>query len=189
MNLSPDEAQSALEAIQLMTQKTRRSISNSGITLTLFITGVVWLVGYACTQFLTGPLVAYIWAGLSLLGSTLGVLIGSRMGRRVRSPSTSVYARRIGIFWLLLVLYAAAVIAVARPADGKQVTMLIILFIMIGHFAAGMLLSYSYTWWALPVTALALAGYYLLPAYFYLWMGVLGGGGMIALALYIRSRW
>jgi hypothetical protein len=67
--------------------------------------------------------------------------------------------------------------------------MLVIIFTMIGQSAMGLLLSFSSTWWALPITALALAGYFLLPGLFYLWMGILGGGAMIALGLYIRMRW
>ena len=55
--------------------------------------------------------------------------------------------------------------------------------------AMGLLFSFSSVWWALPITALALAGYFLLPGIFYLWMAILGGGGMIALGLYIRFRW
>jgi hypothetical protein len=39
------------------------------------------------------------------------------------------------------------------------------------------------------ITALALVGYFLLPGIFNLWMAILGGGGMIVLGLYIRSRW
>jgi hypothetical protein len=79
--------------------------------------------------------------------------------------------------------------AVARPSDGKQATLFVILFIMLGQMAMGMLLSFSFTWWAVPVAALALVGYFLLPDYFYLWTGLLGGGGMIVLGLYIRLRW
>ena len=67
--------------------------------------------------------------------------------------------------------------------------MFIILFIMIGQLSMGLLLSFSSTWWALPITALALVGYFLLPNFFYLWMGILVGGGMILLGLYIRMRW
>ena len=67
--------------------------------------------------------------------------------------------------------------------------MLVILFIMLGQLAMSLLFSLSAVWWVLPVTALALIGYLLLPDIFYLWMAVLGGGGMIALGLYIRSRW
>ncbi len=188
MNLSHNEAEEALAMVQQMTQKTQQSLAGTGAYITLLITGVVWFIGYLCTQFLSGAVVAYIWVGASVLGSAAAVALGRRLGKRVRSPSTGAYARRIGIFWVFLILYAAATIAVARPADGKQMTMLIILFIMIGQFSMGMVISYSTTWWVVPVSILALVGYFLLPAYFYLWMAVLGGGTMIVLALVIRSR-
>ncbi len=189
MNVSPTEAEEALAAIQKISQKTRHSIASSGAYIFLIVTGVIWLVGYLSTQFLAGAIVAYIWIGMSVLGTAVAVLLGTRTGRRVRSPAFDVSARRAIIFWILLVIYAVAAIAVARPVDGKQVTMFVILFIMIGQPAMGLLLSFASVWWALPITALALVGYFLLPAIFYLWMGVLGGGGMIALGLYIRMRW
>jgi hypothetical protein len=189
MNISPNEAEEALAAIQKTTQKTRHSIASSGAYIFLIITGLIWLVGFLATQFLAGEIVVYIWVGMSLLGSALAVPLGNRMGRHVRSPSFNVSARRAGAFWLLLILYSIAFLVIARPTDGKQVTMFIILFIMIGQLAMGLLLSFSSVWWALPITALALAGYFLLPDFFYLWMAVLVGGGMIALGLYIRLRW
>jgi hypothetical protein len=189
LNVSPSEAEEALAAIQGMAQKTRQSIASSGAYITLIATGIVWLIGFLCTQFLQGAVVVYIWIGLSILGSALATVLGLRRGRRVRSPSTAPIAKRIGLFWLLLVLYGIAAILIARPTDGKQVTMFVILFIMLGQLAMGLLFSFSSVWWALPVTALALAGYFLLPDIFYLWMSLLGGGGMIALGLYIRSRW
>ena len=189
MNISPNEAEEALVAIQRTMQKSRHSFASSGAYIFLIFTGIVWLVGFLATQFLSGAIVAYIWIGMSLLASVLSILFGTRMGRRVRGPSTAVYAKRIGLFWLLLVFYGIAAIAIARPTDGKQVTMFVILFTMLGQLAMGLLFSFSSTWWALPITALALVGYFLLPDFFYLWMAVLGGGGMIALALYIRSRW
>ena len=189
MNISPTEAEEALAAIQHMTQKTRHAIANSGAHIFLILTGVVWMVGFLATQFLPAQLVGYIWGGLSVLGSAASILLGRRAGPRVRGPATSAATRRAITFWLLLVLYAIAVIAVAQPAEGKQVTMLIILFIMIGQLSMGLLLSFSAVWWAIPITALALIGYFLLPGIFYLWMGLLVGGGMIALGIYIRARW
>jgi hypothetical protein len=189
MNISPDEAGEALAAIQKVSQKTRRSIAGSGAHVFLIVTGIVWLVGFLATQFLAGEVVMYIWIGMSLLGSALSFILGARLGKRVHNPAFGPTAKRAGIFWLVLVLFGIAAIAVARPADGKQVTMLIILFIMIGQSAMGLLLSFASTWWTLPITALALAGYFLLPDFFYLWMAVLVGGGMIALGVYIRLRW
>jgi len=189
MKISPDEAEESLRDIQRVTQKTRRSISSSGAYIFLIITGIIWLVGFLATQFLPPEMVGYIWIGISILGIAVSIPLGTRMGRRVRGPSTGAVAKRIGLFWLFLVFFGIAAIAVAQPADGKQVTMLVILFIMLGQLAMGLLFSFSSTWWALPITALALVGYFLFPDIFYLWMGILVGGGMIVLGLYIHSSW
>ncbi len=189
MNISPDEAEEELAAIQSTMKKTRRFIASSGAYIFLIVTGFVWLVGFLVTQFLSGEIVGYIWLGTSILGSAVAIIAGFRRGPRVRGPSTTASAKRAITFWLLLICYAIATIAIARPMDGKQVTMFIILFLMIGQLSMGLLLSFSSVWWALPITALALVGYFLLPHIFYLWMGILVGGGMILLGLYIRLRW
>jgi hypothetical protein len=189
MNISPNEAEEALEAIQKMTQKTRQSIASSGAYIFLIVTGAIWLIGFLATQFLSGSIVGIIWGVSSVLGTALSIFLGMRRGRRVRGSAANLHARRAGLFWLLLILYAVAFIVVARPTDGKQITLFIILFTMLGQLAMGMLLSYSSVWWALPISALALAGYFLLPGFFYLWMAILGGGGMIALGVTIRLRW
>lgn len=189
MDVSRSEAEEALADIQRMTQKTRESFAGSGAYLFLLYTGIVWLVGYVATQFLVGPVVAYVWGGMSVVCGLLAIVSGRRMSRRFRAPGLAGYAKRGGLFWLLLLLYAAATVVVARPAEPKQLSMIIVLFVMLGQLSMGIAFSFSATWWALPITALALAGYFLMPAYFYLWMGVLVGGGMIGLALYIRSRW
>jgi hypothetical protein len=193
MNISPNEAKEALADIQTITQKTRHSIASSGAHIFLIATGIIWLVGFLATQFLTGDILGYIWIGISLAGTAVATLLGirmsTRMGKRVYNPSFNASAKRAIIFWLLLVCYAIAAIAIVRPTDGKQVTALIILFIMLGQMAMGLLLPFSAVWWTLPVTILALIGYFLLPNIFYLWMAILGGGGMILLGLYIRWRW
>jgi hypothetical protein len=111
------------------------------------------------------------------------------MSNRHRSLDTPVMARRVGVFWLLLILFAAAFFAVARPSDGKQATMFVILFNLLGQMGMGLLFSFSAVWWTIPITILALVGYFFFPSIFYLWIAILGGGGMIALGIYIRSRW
>ena len=188
MSITPNEAEEALAAIQKMEQKTRLAIANSGSYITMIVTGIVWLIGFICTQFLP-EISHYIWLGLSIFGSVLGAVWGFRMGSRVRSPETAATAKRVGLFWVFLALYCVATIAVTRPTDGKQITVLIVLFALIGHLSMGLLLSFAAVWWPLPITALVLISYFLLPDLFYLWMGLLGGGVMIALGLYIRYRW
>ena len=189
MNVSPTEAENAMEEIQAIAKRTRQSLSGTGTFLTMIVTGFIWLIGFTCTQFLSLPLVGYIWGGLSSLGCILGVIIGFRMSSRHRSKQASVMAKRVGIFWLLLLLFAGAFFAVASPLNGKQATMFVILFNLLGQMGMGLLFSFSAVWWTIPITILALIGYFFFPDIFYLWIAVLGGGGMIALSIYIRSRW
>jgi hypothetical protein len=189
MQVSPTEAEAALEAIETVARRTRQSLSSTGTFMTMVITGTIWLIGFTCTQFLPPPLIGYIWAGLSGLGCILGVVFGVRMGSRHRSEQTPVMAKRVGIFWLLLILFAVAFFAVASPIDGKQATMFVILFNLLGQMGMGLLFSFSAVWWTIPITILALIGYFFFSGIFYLWIAILGGGGMIALGFYIRSRW
>jgi hypothetical protein len=188
MNITTDEAQQALEAIQKVMTKTRRTISSSGAYQFLLVWGVIWFIGFLSSQFIHSQLAAYIWMGLDILGGALSAFIGIRLGRYVRT-GTGPSGKRIGLFWLLLFLFCVAAILVVGPGDWKQLAMLIILFVMIGWVAMSLLLSFASVKLGLVMTALSLIGYFLLPDYFFLWMAILGGGGMIAFGLYIRYRW
>jgi hypothetical protein len=189
MDISASEAEEALAAIQTMIERTRRAISHSGAYAFLIVWGAVWLLGFLSSYFLSNDIAGRIWMGLDILGGVLSAVIGVRMNRRIRSPSAAMTGRRIAWFWLLLFLYCVAAIGVAWPVSGKQIAMFIILFVTIGWMAMGLLLSLTSFWWGLAITTLALLGYFLLPDVFYLWMAILGGGGMIGLGLFIRSRW
>jgi len=189
MNISPTEAEEALTAIQGLMERTRHSIASSGAHVSLIITGIVWLIGFICNQFLSGEILSYIWIGLSILGGTTATILGIRNSKHIRNPSASATAKRISLIWLLLVIYCIAAIAVAYPIDGKQLTMFIVLFVLIGWMAMGLLLSFSSFWPGLLIIVMALVGYFFLSNYFYLWMGILVGGGMIVFGLYIRYRW
>ena len=149
MNISPTEAEEALAAIQAMMKKTRRAISSSGAYLFLIVWGVVWLLGFLGSQYLRADLGGYAWIILDTLGGIISAVIGVGMGRGVRSTSPGISGKRIGIFWLLTIIYCIAAVAVAWPTDGKQMTMFIILFIMLGWVAMGLLLSFVSVWWGL----------------------------------------
>jgi hypothetical protein len=189
MNVSTTEAEEALAAIQDMVKKTRRTISSSGAYLFLIVWGVVWLLGFLGSQFLSPTIAGYAWMVLDTLGGILSAVLGIRMGRGVRRSTPNTTGKRIAVFWLLLFFYCLAAVAVSLPAGGKQLSMYIILFVMVGWIAMGLLLSFGSIWTGLVITGLALVGYFLLPGIFFLWMAILGGGGMIVLGFYIRSRW
>jgi len=189
MDISPTEAEEALAAIQTMMQKTRRSISVSGAYKFLILWGAVWMVGFLGSQFLPKEIANYVWIGVDILGGILSMAIGVRLNRGVRSSTPTSSGKRIAFFWLLLFFYCVAAIGVAWPVDGKQFAMFIILFVTVGWIAMGLLLSFASVSWGLALLGLSLVSYFLLPDYFYLIMAFVGGGGMIALGIYVRNRW
>ena len=146
MNISSTEAEEALSAIQAMVQKTRRTISSSGAYLFLVVWGVIWLLGFSGSQFLPSHIAGYAWMILDILGGIISAVLGIRMGRGVRRSSPTITGKRIAAFWLLLFLFCLAAVAVSLPADGKQLSMYIILFVMVGWIAMGLLLSFASIW-------------------------------------------
>jgi hypothetical protein len=189
MNISPTEAEEALTAIQAIMQKTRRAISSSGAYNFMILWGAIWLIGFLSSQFLPAQTAQYVWMGLDILGGIISAIIGIRMSRGVRISTPTTSSKRIAFFWLLLFVYCIAAISVAWPVDGKQLAMFIILFVTVGWIAMGLLLSFVSVWWGLALLGLSLVSYFLLNDIFYLLMAFLGGGGMIALGIYVRNRW
>jgi hypothetical protein len=189
MNISPNEAEEALAAIQAMMVKTRRAISRSGAYNFLILWGVIWMMGFLNSQFLPNKTASYVWMGLDIAGGILSAIIGIRLNRGIRTSTPTTTGKRIALFWLLLFLYCVMAVAVVWPVDGKQVAMFIIFFVTIGWISMGLLLSFASAWWGLVLLALSLLGYFLLNDIFYLWMSILGGGGMIALGVHVRNRW
>ena len=154
MNISPNEAEEALASIQKTMTQTRHSIASSGAHISLIVTGAVWLIGFICTQFLSGSLLVAIWIAISILGTSLASILSMRRNKRVRNPAAGATAKRIGLIWLLLAIYCLAAIAVAWPLDGKQLTLFIILFVLVGWLAMGLLLSFTPVWPGLLIIAL-----------------------------------
>jgi hypothetical protein len=189
MEISPNEAEEALNAIREVMRKTRRIISRSGAYKFLILWGIIWMVGFLNSQFFPEKTASYVWMGLDILGGIVSAVIGIRLNRGVRTNLRSTSGKNIAFFWLLIFLYCAAAIGVAWPVDGKQLAMFFIFFASLGWVAMGLLLSFASAWWGLGLVGLSLIGYFFLPAFFYLWMAILGGGGMIGLGIYVRNRW
>ncbi len=189
MQVTPDEAKESLAAIEAMMQKVRHSLARSDTPYHLLIWGTVWLLGFLGSHFLSGRTSGFAWLALDVLGAIGSAVAGTVAGRRVRQVDSPATSRRIGMFWLALFLYCGLAVWIAAPLTGRQLAMLIVLFAMLGWMAMGFLLSIAAVRLALLVTAIALAGYFLLPEYFFLWMALLGGGTMIGGGLYVLMKW
>ena len=186
MEITKDEAQKSLEAVQQVMAQTRKQMASGGGPYFMLIWGCVWFLGFLVSQFLTGPIVGWTWLGLDSVGVVASVIVGSIIGRRVRRPLLDA---RVGVFWLALVLYSALWIWIAAPTSDQQFSLLIATMAMFGYVVMGLWMSGTLAWVGLGVTALALVGYFAVPGYFNLWMAILGGGTLIGSGIYILRRW
>ena len=189
MNITTSEAEESLNAVETVMKNTRRAISDSGGYIFFIIWGIIWLLGFSGSHFFDGRSSGIGWTILNISGGIASAIAGVRMGKGVRNPQTTTLGKRVAVFWLLLILYAVITIAITWPIDRKQLAMLIVLFVMVGWLALGLLLSFGTFKIALTITALSLLGYFFLPEYFFLLMAFLGGGGMIVFGLFIKAKW
>ena len=128
-----------------------------------------------------------IFTALDILGITGTFVLARRWplkGAEARAMSRGL----IGL-WLFLALYAVIWIVLLRPARGNQIGALLCTVCMFGYVVIGLWFRSPFMiGLGLAVTVLIVAGFYLIPHYFYLWIALTGGGTILGTGLYIR-RW
>lgn len=185
MNISRDEARSALEAVREVEERAKRAIGLAGGGPIAMIWGFVWLVGYVGSYVIGDRESGLLWATVDGLGLIGTLVVVSRLTRRIRDP----LGPRIGLLWLFLIAYGVFWIWLARPESGLEIGLMAATLAMFGYVILGLWIDLVFLWIGLGVTALAITFYFLLPETFDLWMGILGGGALIVSGAYIHRNW
>jgi hypothetical protein len=198
MNISKQEAQESLNDIQSIADQTRKAIAYGASSSILLLWGAIWVIGYSCTQFYAEK-AGFAWMALVSIGA-----IGSWvLGARQRSSFRSANGGRIGAFWFILFGYAALWLILLHPAtlpqgvqwehyqpiNDRQIGAFFATVPMFAYVVGGLWLGRFFVWLGAIVTLLTVAGFYLLPTWFSLWMAFTGGGSLILAGLYIRKSW
>ncbi len=179
-----NEARESLEVVRQATELTRQAVARAGTGYMLIIWGIVWLVGFLGSQFL-GEAQGYLWLVLDVFGivGTAVVILKSR------SQVRSTHGKKIGIFWLILFVYGALIFWIAGPIQGDNYLLFITILVSFGYVVMGLWFSPPLLYIGLSITALALVGWQLIPAYLGAWLALVGGGGLIASGIFIlRGR-
>jgi hypothetical protein len=185
MNVSKQEAQEALEAVQRVSDQLRHAVASGGTPYYLIMWGAILLLGYIGSHFITGLLTGWIWLGLAGTGSVLSFVIGMYFRMKMRTGSF----RRILYLWLGIMVWASLIWWIASPSTGEQASLLTVVIFMFGYVVTGLWMEPTATWVGLITTALAVIGYTFFLPFFYLWLAFLGGGTMILSGVYILRRW
>ncbi|MGH2494457.1 MAG: hypothetical protein ACRDIV_07115 [Ktedonobacteraceae bacterium] len=187
MNISPEEAQEALAVIRQTTEKTRKGHGYVGYYLMIW--GAVWFVGFMVSQYLQSKpaVVGWTWGGLVLVAWVSCAVMGVKQGRYIRSQ----VGPQIGFFYLTLFAFTALWYVLLMPQNTKQGAMFFVSIIMFAGIVIGIFSrNLSTVIGSVSVMILAIVGYYLLPAYFYLWEAIFGGFAMFATGLALLFwRW
>lgn len=188
MDINPSEAEAALAAIRAADQQVRRTLNALGVAYHLLVWGVIWLLGFTISHFapyLPPEIANWSWTVLGIVGGALSWIIGMRMGLTFRHP----LGNRIGWLVFFFALYGVLGSFFLHPTDIREAVLLLIIFLMLFWAVMGLWTQSALLWVAVAVTGLSVLGYAVVPAFFSLWMAVLGGGTMIGTGLYIlRSR-
>ncbi len=189
MNITPEEAQAALNDIRHVTTRTQGTLNTWAYYMLLW--GVVWTIGFLATQF-KPQLVNWIWIVMIIAGIVGSAFLGITQGGRMRLAPGSYAAfinSRLGIFYG--VLYGFAILwQIIFSLTPLQIGMLWITVVMFGSIIAGAWLQERMSiGLGVGITIMSVLGYYLLPNYFWLWAAVFAGLPLAGVSIYfLRQR-
>lgn len=204
LDITQNEARAALDQIKDTRERTRKMAAYSGADVIFIIWGIIWILGYTATQFIpailgykpvVGAIIGTVWFVLVVSGIAATYLVSYRKSA-VKSASDS----RLGWLWWIFYMYIwiwfgllSPFISITGNEQSQQfwrhMGALSATIPMFMYTVMGLFLDMYLLWLGLLVTALTIAGLFLLPSYFYLWMAAAGGGTLIATGLLVRNRW
>jgi len=184
VNISREEALASLAAVQQMRTKMSRLTGISGYFLIIW--GLVWFFGCLSNQYLSDDAVMWVWGAGSTIGWILSAILGVYLGKQTRSQAGA----RVGFFFLALFGFAVLWFFLMQPASSRQDAMFVLTIFLFGGVISGIMTRVP----ASIISCLAMAvmlviGYYLLPAYFFLWTAIFSGLTMVGIGLVMRLRW
>lgn len=202
MPLSTDEAARSLDDVAVVHNRSQKWTRFKGPDLQYILWGIVWVVSFTLQQFLPDrilhfgnfslPLRVLPWYILLPPAILVTILIA-----RKRSAVSGPEDKRIGILWGVLFGYAFLwtmllwpFIDANRFLASPRPTALISTVPMAAYIMMGLWGCGNYMiWLGLSMIALTLIGLFLLPAWFYIWMAVFGGGALLIAGIHSRRQW
>lgn len=192
MNLSPEQASSALNDIAGAQRRVAIFTGYQRSAPQFWLWGAVWLVGYSATEFLP-QYAGWAWLALNVIGFTLAVWLAragvdptAAAGETARG-ARNMQARHVLYLGLAFLLFIIATFVVFSPTPSQS-----------GAFPA-LLMGFAYSvigiwggvrWLAagIGLSVFTLVGYLYVPQHFMLWMALFGGGTLIASGFWMKAR-
>lgn len=199
------EAAAAIGDIESSQKRLRARARYKGADLIYALWGVIWFVAFTFQQFGQGLSLRFgtarvegpnlIWTPLVLLGIVLTVLIARRQDG-VKDKN----AYKLGLLWPIVFGYFYLWLFLLGPLFNHELIMTgegmlhgtaaITTVPMCVYVLMGLMSGDTYiAWLGAAVTVLTAVGLYFFHDYFYIWMAVFGGGGLMAAGYISHRKW
>jgi hypothetical protein len=182
MTMTPAEAADALRDINQTEEHSSTLHGYEKASPFLILWGFIWALGYSGT-YLFPHYTNMIWLVLGAIGAVASVILG----RRSKPASAQRFSWKFFFTWLSALGAIASVLTIFYPFSGMQIGSLWPLVIGWAYVVLGIWMGARLAITGLFIVVLTLVGFFYLPTYFMLWMALVGGGGLIAGGLWLRS--
>lgn len=176
----------AAEALRLAGEAEARSHTLRGYQSSaphLILWGGIYAAGYLVSQF-APERAGTAWLGLVIAGSAGSAGLAQFDKSKAQSHGIN-WAILLGLFATFLALITATVL-IMRPSDPRQMAAFIPIVVAAGYIVLGVGVGARLVVAGVALGALTLIGYFAFPAWFFLWMAVLGGCTLIGSGLWLR---
>jgi hypothetical protein len=189
MSINKNEAVLALASIDAAGARSTQLQRYRRFAPFLILWGFIWLLANTISDLAPAHSGA-VWLVLTLLGTTASFWLGWRQHPQIREGNLPRTRLDQGWRWMLcflvVIAFQIAAIAVLPPADGRQQDTFFSMFWTFLYMAIGTWTGWRLFTIGLAATLLILLGYYGVQSHYFLYMGCVSGGALIAGGLWLR---
>jgi hypothetical protein len=192
MNISPQDASGALEAIDAADRRVREVVWYREASPFLIAWGLVWLVANTITD-LWPRFAGWAWlvgvaGGMTFTAVLTWLQIQRRAASHAMTPSGRTRSgRRMLLLGITVAGFFPAMLAVLGPLTPQQNNAFISLFWAFAYMAAGAWVGMRMFITGLVTAIAILIGFFFIREHFFLWMAVFGGGSLLLAGFWFRK--
>jgi cell division protein FtsW (lipid II flippase) len=188
ISIDKSAAEQALAEIGQEKRRSAELYNYSYAAPPIFITGMMWFVTDLAFQFI--PAVRdWIWPTATLVFIPIYIAVAARQARQARVAGKpkldGVFWKVLGS-WLLIAGFIFGVLVVFPPDHGTQIHSLIGLIMALGYAGFGLFTGVRLFILGVAMGVLTLLVHTYVVEWYTFFMGVVGGGGMMLGALWLR---
>lgn len=191
MNVTRDEAAQALADIDRASERISNLKGYHHGAPFFIVWGFVWLIANSVSQFWPEHQ-KFVWPGSVAAGFVISLILGIAQSRRAKpgtpqSTKDRQIGARMGMTAGVMMAFIVAILLIAQPSNADEGNAMVSIFFPFMYMAAGIWAGWRLFAIGFVTAAAIIIGFFWVKDYFDIWMGVFGGGSLIAGGLWLRS--